>query len=50
MQHATKEYFGWIYYDNLLQITVLKFKHDVYGRRQTVKVTSDFLFFVVILK
>ena len=24
---------------------IREFKHDVYGRRQTTKVTSDFLFF-----
>ena len=24
---------------------ISEFKHDVYGRRRTVKVTSDFLFF-----
>ena len=32
MQHATKEYFGWIYYDNLLQITVLKLRLTANGK------------------
>ena len=30
---------------NPLQIDNREFKHDVYGRRQTAKPTSDFLFF-----
>ena len=28
---------------------ITEFKHDVYGRRQTAKINSDFLFFSVIL-
>ena len=28
-----------------LDIIIREFKHDVYGRRQTAKVNSDFLFF-----
>ena len=33
---------------NVVLVIILgnrEFKHDVYGRRQTAKVTSDFLFF-----
>ena len=29
----------------LTKPNIREFKHDVYGRRQTAKITSDFLFF-----
>ena len=34
-----------VFRPNIPWINNREFKHDVYGRRQTAKVTSDFLFF-----
>ena len=34
------------HFEKVINITdIREVKHDVYGRRQTAKITSDFLFF-----